>query len=291
MGAYGVHLVRPIRMLKIYSIVYNAPQFVSLQYNSFKNFIHDTDYYEFILIDNAPTPEISGQFHNEAKKLNLKIHRVKNPRYDIGGLSHQRALNYTLQAFIYKDSLRNTSLIVDSDIFLIRPCIPELMLNGHQLGGVRQGTEEFGHPWVGLLCFRNSIANLRTLNFSGALINLKNYTDYVIPDPALGWNFDTYDLLRKTYTPFDSGALIGKYITENQIAVKWFTIDFLENVKTRELPESLLPYYENTFNFWLLNSVFLHTGRMSNWDYQPDAEITRKNKFIRLLVEYCIAHK
>lgn len=272
-------------MLKLYTVIYNEASFIELQYNSFKKFLKDE--FEFALINNSPSQEVVNQIYTTAKKLGAFTYSVNNPRFDNGGLSHQHALTYILKKHILEDDPSNTSVILDSDVFLVSPYSLEEDITGCHFAGLKQGADGFHFPWAGLIVLKNSCPKLGTLDMRGALVNTSNISDYIIPDPLLGWTFDNYDALRQIYTPFDSGALLGKYILDNNLQGKWFSLDFFEN----EEPKKLLPFelslkYNNNYRFWLINNIFIHTGRSSNWDNRPEQEIVQKNAFIQEMMGY-----
>jgi hypothetical protein len=287
-------------VIKFYSILYNEYNLLKLQYNSFVENILD-DHFRFIVVDNSPNYRIRAAAENICEELGIELISVKQKRDDAPDFSHQKALNFVVSECMAKDKELDISVILDSDIFLLEQvCINTLCEGGYSFVGIPQPFPwaAFAHRikqrhlylWPGLLFITHHAPNLETLDLRGAFVDDKDVTKFVIPDEALTWGSEQYLALAETMIPMDSGALFCKYRHENPtLHIKMLDCELLKGnpwavIKT--MPQKLIKKYKDEYGFWLIENVFLHAGRMSNWEGLAQEQYLPKFELLKELLEY-----
>ena len=104
---------------------YNQPDFVEMQYTTFKHFMLDD--FEYVVFNDAAKEPVGSQIDDMCKKYEIRCIRVPQtnravvPKHTFpqACTRHAQAIQYSMEAlgFEHDDIL----MIVDSDMFLIKP--------------------------------------------------------------------------------------------------------------------------------------------------------------------------
>ena len=157
-------------MILIQRMSLNRPDFIELQYKLFEKFLEDD--YEFWVISDANTPERCANVQKMCERLNIPCYQVPQeihdrpylPRspgdnYHNPNVRHCNAVQWAWNHFF--SPYEGPVMLIDSDMFLIRPFSVEKILENKHLAGVYWGTEDLvtGEPksylWLALLLFNN----------------------------------------------------------------------------------------------------------------------------------------
>lgn len=182
-------LVTPVLLFGkslVFTTAYNRPDFIELQSKLFDKFLEDE--YEFWVISDANTPEMQKNMSEMCEKLGIihiqvpqEIHtwpylpRGSNDNYQNPNVRHCNASQWAWDNYFSHHD--GPVMLIDSDMFLIRPFSIEKTLENNHFAGVLWGTEDmatgkpYSYLWLALILFNNSILPERdTLCFNcGAL--------------------------------------------------------------------------------------------------------------------------
>lgn len=182
--------------MRIYSIHYNKPEYIDIQYNSFKKNIKFN--YEFIILDNSIDIEIKKNIKIKCEQLDIKyIDCINNIRL-MDSTSHQNALSKLVDII----EINETFMLLDHDIFIINELTEDFFSN-YDLLFVNQTRGNVDYPWPGLMIF-NKLKNKDKLSFNSGLIN--------------GYNCDT-------------GGAMYYFLKNNNLKIKKLDTKYLNNSK------------------------------------------------------------
>ncbi len=225
--------------IEIYSIHYNRPDFIPLQFKSFKKFIQED--FEFIVIDNSITEDMSKNIYQVCYDLGVKYLKSDNQTpHGLYGWSHIHGMNF------FKNNLINSKskfiFLIEHDIFFCSNYDRiNKIVNNYGVCGVSQRREDINYFHPGILLFNKEK--------SGDLINF-DFRGDVIEDGIFNKELNGVRV--------DTGGQTHKYIKNNPDKI--FFIDNYVN-----------EYLEDVN----LNHVFYHMVRGSNWIGTED-ELNKK---------------
>ena len=200
----------------IFTTAFNRPDFVDFQDKLFKKFIQDD--YEYIVFSDANTKELKKEMRNVCERLNIKcidipqhIHQQPYlPRLPGDNLHQPNIRNCNAVQWAwdnYMSKHEGPVLLIDSDMFLIRPFSPRELMNQYDVAFVSWGTVDpvtnigYDFMWIALICFNmGTLPELNSLCFNcGRLPN--------------------------TYTSIDSGGWTHLYLQKyrNQLNIKYIS--------------------------------------------------------------------
>lgn len=156
----------------VFTTAFNRPDFIEIQHRMFKKFLQDD--YEFIIISDANTQDMQTQIANKGNQLGLKVFQVPQEIHANGYLPRQSGDNYQNPNVRHCNSVQwawdhvfanhdGPVMVIDSDMFLIRPYSIANQLKDAHLAGVFWGTQdsETGEPysylWLALILFNNPL--------------------------------------------------------------------------------------------------------------------------------------
>ncbi len=158
----------------IFTTAFNRPDFVELQCKLFAKFLEDD--YEFHVVSDAQTVSTRNAIEFKCKELGINCINVPQaihdlpylPRYKGEGCNknspnvrHCTAAQWAWNTYFSRHE--GPVLIIDSDMFLIRPLSIEKLLENKHFAGVLWGTEDqitkepFSYLWLALIFFNNQI--------------------------------------------------------------------------------------------------------------------------------------
>lgn len=232
-------------MLKIYSVHYHKPEFITWQHETFKKFL--SPQYELIIINNARDNLNRGALNFKCEQLGLRvINTYSDTPFSLAGKHHADSLNYVWQSEIKNQT--DLCMVCDGDIFLLDYFNTEIFLNGNIVSGVKQNRGGYGYISPTLVFINlQKLPNKQELDWEGCCVN-QTYLD-----TGGGW-FDYFEKnpeIKKKFKP---------------IPCTWHIK--AENENLFILPKSLLHSYKNGFDVEFYNDVFLHFCRSSGWNPQ-----------------------
>lgn len=271
--------------IKIITVVFNRPEFISLQKRCFDTFLQDE--YELIVYNNAADPAIADQIAHTCKEWQVSHHRIPDHarRNTDPCTSHATALNYAFSHFTH--NFTGKVLLFENDDFLIQPHSFE-----KQMKGVAFGYKPYAWMWdkQGKWLCNPSLtyphANMAFFDFSRIahpeLINWSGMTEQ-------GYLFDTGG---KMFYFLHSNPKMGTK-TINEVAswdIKPNRNFFQPLVSSGVLPQSYIPLLEELLATipsevqFLNDYTVLHYWIGSNWNNKEQAFHDKKfqavSKFI-----------
>lgn len=168
-------------MVKIYSIHYIKPEFISLQYLYLKK--HCVDDYELIVINNGINDDVKEEINVLCVTLGVSciIVEKRNDVEEYCSQSHCVAIEYALQSYIKTDSKDNLTVIMDSDVFPFKTFSFYEILNGKKIGGIYQQRNEHEYLSAIFTLFLNSI-DLSNFSFYNGIGDTGSGTDILIEE-------------------------------------------------------------------------------------------------------------
>lgn len=160
----------------IFSYAYNRPDFIEIQYKTLQKFFLDD--YRLIVFNDAPGEDMAQKIFNVCAHYNIQCIRIPQeihtqpylPRLPRENCQHPTCRNCNVVQY----SLNNVGfdhddivMLLDSDMFLIKPFSVREFLNGYDLGGFKPFWAEFEYLWIGLVFLdMKTLPNKRTLTFN-----------------------------------------------------------------------------------------------------------------------------
>lgn len=159
----------PLKVL-FFSYVYNRPDFVALQKKTLDAFCKDP--HELIVFNDAPTDTACAEIEGMCKKLDVRCVRVPQSLHwtPKPGQRHIDSIKFSFQKF----GLDHKGIVVmlDADMFLIKPINVNEYMDGYDLIGGKQWREDRGklvtYIAPGLAFFNmTTLPNKHQINFRG----------------------------------------------------------------------------------------------------------------------------
>lgn len=183
--------------MKIYSVHYNKPEYISLQKESLGKYLKVP--YEFIILDNSIDPLIKEKILDTTKELHISYYDCQNDNITKDSISHQNALYH----FVRLIDINETNMLLDHDIFLIDE-INEDYYNNYEMVFLPQYRKnhhrEIIYPWPGLIIF-NKIKTKNLMYIESGFIE---------------------------GIPCDTGGSLYYYILDNKPKIKYIIESYLD---------------------------------------------------------------
>jgi hypothetical protein len=195
-----------MKKVTIYTIADKRPDFIPVQYETFKKFIKDD--YEYVVVDNAiDSKKRSRAIEKTCKNLGVRYLKVRVDRglmkesgqvattligtYKNGSIGAGYAFNFVWKQ-ICNENQGKIFVLIDSDMFLTRPISWNEELGEKDAAFVYQyrGIEEDGnnpkvvYPWNALCIFNpDKIPNLKEMNWNSG-VSKRDYIEGYAVDTA-----------------------------------------------------------------------------------------------------------
>ena len=258
----------------VFTYAYNRPDFIEIQHRTLQKFMRD-DYELIVFSDAREEPHISS-IEATCARLGIRfiaipqeIHnqpylaRYKGEDYNAPAVRNANAVQYSLNLMGYAHD--DIVMLLDSDLFLVKPFSIREYLEGYGLAGLRQGREHIEYLWIGL-----------------AFLDMRN-----LPKKAsISFNCGIVDGV-----PVDAGGFTHYYLKHNpevrMRSIGYFTTDVLrgrcedEAMNCAQLDQwlALEGFDQHQITFlqgardleFFGNKEFLHYRGGTNWNYRdPD---------------------
>lgn len=196
---------------------YNRPDFIKIQYHTFKKFLLDE--YEYVVFNDATDHALETQINNVCSHLNIRCIRIPqenrtqpNTAIDMSkyvfwaGLRHAEAILYSLETIGFDHP--GVVMMIDSDMFLAKKFSVEDYMAGYDIAGLSQ-TRGYAHfLWAGLIFFRmDTLPNKHSMQFKGGVAGDIPYDT----GGSLHYYFQENPSVRIRYFDQDFRLFIGKY--------------------------------------------------------------------------------
>ncbi len=291
---------------------YNSPDFVEIQFESFKKFLKDA--YEYVVFNDASDKKLADMIDQKCNKLGIKCIRIPqenrtspNTPIDIltyrfwAGLRHAEAISYSLNILGF--NYPGIVMMIDSDMFLIKNFCVSKYLENYDIAGLLQIKEDRVHfLWAGLLMFNmNKLPDKETMQFKGGIIEdvlcdtggslhyyLKKHPELKIRNFEqqyrlfLDENFGLYAINNVTspsinpvfHPKCNKCQLSHATCTHTADILKEFGINqiIINNILEKEF----IPKSE-----FVMQDTFLHYQSVSNWDNKDQVFLNEKMRQLK----------
>lgn len=176
---------------------YNRPDFIEIQHKTFKHFLKDD--YRLVIFNDASEQNMVNQINDTCSKLGIECIRIEqeihtrpylprepNDRLHSPNIRHANVVQYSFDTLAFDH--QGIVLLLDSDMFLIRPLNITELMKDCDIRAVMRGAEKIDYIWPGFSIFNmNKLPNKKTLNFNFGLIDGKRvdsggYTYFYLKD-------------------------------------------------------------------------------------------------------------
>lgn len=266
---------------------FNRPDFLEIQVKTFNALLEDE--YELVVFNDASDANMERTINATCSKLGLRCFRVPQelhlkPGRQSAGHRHIDGIQFALTTIGYDHN--DMVVLIDSDMFLIKPFSIAEYMNGIDLAGDLQGRAGNGHIVRYLspaLAFMNmkTLPDKRTLSFEGGYIHglacdVGAHTYYYMQNHP--------EIKTRFYNQLHIGAwkitaiqcTVCNNMTCDNCTKLMVTQGFDENAIRfiQECPDDI------EFN---MNGHFLHYRCGSNWNNKPQSYIQAKTNALNNL--------
>lgn len=173
-------------MTLVFTTAFNRPDFIALQHRLFARFLLDD--YQFVVISDADTEARQRSIRETCDRLGVTCHQVPSEIHDRPYLHRSPGDNYHNPNVRHCNSVQwawdtifarhhGPVMVIDSDMFLIRPFSVEQTLVQHHLAGVYWGADDArtgaitSYLWLALLLLNNPrLPERQTICFNCGLL-------------------------------------------------------------------------------------------------------------------------
>lgn len=249
-----------MKLVKIYSIHYNRPDFIVWQYDCLKK--HLVGSFEYVVVNNAKDQNLRQEINNITKKIDVKCIETFFGS-NLVGKHHADCFNNIWKNYAIKTN--DYVLMMDGDCFLVESLNVNSFMEGCILGGPKQKRLPNYHYLTPTIIF----ADIEQL-----------------PEPEIiDWEGIGIDDIR-----LDSGGGLYLYFLKypeikekiKELKSSWHIKK--ENNNKHCLPDSLLEEYNDEYCIEFFGNEFLHYCRSSNWNYQSEEHHKLKTKFVKKFI-------
>ncbi len=255
----------------IFTYAYNRPDFIEIQHKTFQKFLLDD--YEFVVFNDAKDKELEHQIDQTCANLNIRCIRIPQTIHTYAYLErlNRESLNsptvrnvnvvqYSLNTLGFDHN--DIVVLLDSDLFLVKPLSVREFLHGYDLGGSKKGNGNVSFLWHGLAFLdMRSMPNKQTLTFNCGQINGH-------PIDAGGYSYfylrDNPDLKTRWFGEIHSSSLRCDSCKKSDYSLCTHNTSKLQQEGFNEKQIAFLQSAINVEFFY--KNTFLHYRGGSNWD-------------------------
>jgi hypothetical protein len=290
--------------LLVFTHSYNRPDFIEIQYKTFKKFLHDE--YEFIVFNDGSSEHDARSIENICTSLGIACIRIPQEIHDrpyLFRLAREgrhspcvrcaNVVQYSLNEYGFKHD--DLVMIIDSDMFLIKDFSVRDFLHGFALAGLDQERAGYHYLWNGLVFMDvTRLAEKETLNFNcgelfGVPVDVGGNTYYYMrahPEVKVRY-FDEINLIdlrcqkcQRESSQDGAGRIFRHICTHNSQVLERRTFD----------PITISFIQQNIYNSqFLVNNSFFHYRSGTNWDGQPAHVHAIRTQVLRSYIDALLA--
>jgi hypothetical protein len=257
----------------IFTHVHNRTDFIKIQCDTLKKFFLND--YKFVVFNDGRTDSMAQEIYNTCAQLNIQcvripqeihsrpyLYRLPHEDYQHPCVRCANVVQYSLDTLGFNHD--DIVMIIDSDMFLIKPFSAREFMTDHQLAGVKQNRGEIIYLWNGLLCFdMKALPNKHSIDFNCGRVN----------DKPVDVGGQTYHYIKNNpevkihyINCFYSGnSLCDSCKSTNQQLCTHNT----ETLRTEGFDDNQILFLHSAGNVeFFHNNSFLHYRGGQNWDNQ-----------------------
>lgn len=286
----------------ILTTAFNRPDFIELQHKLFAKFLQDE--YEFLVINDANTPQMQEDIKKTCHRLHIPCHQVPqsihdepyllrgpDDNYNNPNVRHCNSVQWAWNNFFsYHDG---PVMIIDSDMFLIRPFSIEKTLKDVHFAGIFWGTtdmqtgEPYSYLWLALILLNNPfLPEKDTICFNcGLLPNTQAICD------SGGWTYFYLNKFKNLLKLHNLGYLQGHHFfcpyryapVESQNFDHLSANEITQNLQKRGFTQNEISLIlKKPYTIELLgDNHFLHYRAGTNYEKYSDEFISEKDVILQ----------
>lgn len=281
-----------ISKVLIITHAYLRPDFIEIQYKTFKKFL--TDEYEFVVFNDARNSHIRQQVNTTCQKLHIRCIEIpqaihdkpylqRNPGEDFNNPCARCAnvVQYSLDMLGFKHD--DIVAIVDSDLFLVKEFSIVNYMKDYDIAGLLQSRGNIDYLWNGIAFFNmNSLPDKETINFNCGFIN-NTATDV---GGFIYYYFKNHPQIRIAYVNQHHSGYFACDVCQQYDA---YTpcIHNANTWKKQGIPEKIINFMQkgpNNVEFFI-DHTFLHYRGGGNWDQKSPEYHAQKTKILNDFIE------
>jgi hypothetical protein len=252
-----------MKKVKIYTFSDKAPYFITWQAKLFNDFLKDD--YEFIVMNNSSNSQLDIDIKNHCNANAIKCIDVENKDFSTAVYACSSPIQECIDKYISNDK-DNISVILDSDLFLMREFSFNELIKDYDIAGIMQAREAdkgviIQYLWNCFLVINNTAPNIEKLCMWPGTIN---------------------------HAPTDVGGMSYFYLLYNDVKLKKIPCTGIIHDHPEVLgliPEHVRNDYRIEFQSEIIEGSFFHYRGGSNWNNKSKEHHTQKQNFIKKLLK------
>jgi len=280
----------------IITSAYNRPDFIELQHKAFQEFLQEP--FSFIVFNDAPTDLLRSQINDQCKQLGImsitvpsSIHSAPFPKRYIGErLTLETRGIQSMQYALQEVGLHYNGIVmlVDSDIFLVRPFSVKEFLNQHHIAGLPIQKESVQHLWSGLVFIDMVHApNKDSLSFypgriGNTVVNAGGFSHHYLQKSQV--RFKPFDTIISANMPLctEQSCKSSNSVCEHDMQL--FKAAGFDNNQIE-----FMSHRPSNVEF-MCNNRFLHYRGGSNWDARSESYRAKKTAVVNAYITSILFH-
>jgi histo-blood group ABO system transferase len=276
-------------LTRIYTVHDKEPEFLRIQIPLCRKFVQDD--FELVVLNNAANLSQADEIAEICEEFGVAHWMVPDQHHENANIACSYPLDYLMSRFFRSEADATVSVIIDSDMFLLRPVSFIAAVGSAEIAAVFQSRGRYEHDsprnhvhylWNGLVIFNHACAS----DFSKIVWACSASKDSPYYPAEL---FDNESRIEGEWV--DVGGATHEYLKGRPV-VKY--IDWERVSASRDnlhlIPSALrliyLPFYhsESAASDFLLNGAIFHYRAGSNWNQLRDHLIRAKKVILDRLV-------
>lgn len=276
---------------------FNRPDFIEIQYKTFKRFLKDD--YEYVVFIDAYSKTVTKEAKKICKKYGIRyfiipqeIHerpylkRWPKEKYHHPSVRTANVIQYSLNTFGFKHD--GIVIIIDSDLFLINDFSFTDFMQDYDLAGVPQSRgQHVSYIWNGLVFLNmQTLPNKETLDFNcgmveGMPVDTAGQTHYYLKNNP--------QIKKYNISCIHSSHLLCQECRKIEHMECEHNTDELKNAGFNPALIKFIQSGAHNFEI-LMKGTFLHYRGGGNWESKEPSYHIRKTKFLHEFIDDIINH-
>lgn len=270
----------------IMTYAYNKAEFIEMQHRMLQKFFLDA--YEFVVFSDAREEPHISEIRDTCARLGIRHisipQEIHNQPYldrfvgedrNAPAVRNSNAVQYSLNTLGYDHE--DIVMLLDSDLFLVKPFSAREYLKGFDLAGLSQSRAHIEYLWIGMVFLdMRTLPNRRTINFNcgridGVGVDAGGYSyHYLKNNPGVS---------RQSIGYFSTDSLRGLFCDDSGLECllsdDWMREQGFDKAQTEFLRAA-------TNLEFFADKTFLHYRGGTNWDYRDENYHRSKMQALRI---------
>jgi len=231
-------------------------------------------------MENGSRPALSQQIQQTCQELGVTCIPVPDRHHENPNVACAYPIDWVVQNWIAKDQESQYSIIIDSDMFPVRQLSVDKFMADAALAGLPQRRGHVRYIWNGIVLWNHR----RMLDWDQVSFHCsgcRGINPYFRQE--LWWGNQIEGQV------VDVGGAMYFYLRDHpRLKVKYLVSTHhitTQRKNLQALPANILAEYQNEFRFELIEQIFFHYGRGSNWDNNSPTYHQRKSALMEKFLQ------